>query len=370
MTDNHFCYGSVPSRLSSDQYQPSQEASRRSQEPVITSLPPLRPSKLTPRQISPRQSLSIDVYGADNKSLYSTFDNSQPTASWAAAEGPPLASATYQQMSNFTSARDSDMASYSPARSPSLFPSPIDHNRRRIPIPKSYVTAPWKSLGGAGSSVSTEYMPGPQPMTSSPRLRGARGMPDLKARASSNTNSQSQGNYGGLFVEQGDPVRGNSLLNHPAAPFPAPSSPLRIPSSPGDNHIGNLRVAAKLESRTYKTGFFPETELSNEGDSIFREDKVIEKALTRTQVSGFILEDDDFDGSPQGNKMVLEARAGGKHLKKSKSKQADNVRLAASRDNAGVLNSRPSQTSPILVEREHVATSQGILSQYRRSMKR
>ncbi|GKT54182.1 hypothetical protein ColTof3_01521 [Colletotrichum tofieldiae] len=194
-------------------------------------------------------------------------------------------------------------------------------------------------------------------------------MPKFEARASSNINPQSQDNHGSLFVEQVNPARGSSLLNHSAACLPASSSPSRIPSSPCDNHIGNLRVAARLESRTYRTGFFPETEPSNARDSFISEDEVLEKALVGTQVSGFILEDDNSDSSPQEIKKAPEARASGKHLKRPNWKQAESMKKGASGDDVGASNVRPSQLFSTSVERDYITLPQGTTSQHRRSQK-
>ncbi|WDK15066.1 hypothetical protein CGRA01v4_06347 [Colletotrichum graminicola] len=352
MTENRPRHGSVPTNLASD-HESSQETSQHHLDSAITSLPPLRPSNSTPRRSYATHSQTIGVYDDDSYSLCGTYDRYQPTNSWAAAESPPrapgIASVIYQQNFKISSSRDSTKTSCSPTQPPSSFSLPVDHNQ--------HANLTWKPHSDERPSPSTEYVPVPQPAASS-RLRKSRDMSRLEARPSNDIDIRTQNSHGSLFVEQGDPARGSSSLDCPAMYFPAPSSPLRIPSSPSDNHIGNLRVAAKLESRSYQTGFFPETDSFSTHDSAIDEDEVAINALGGTRVSGFILEDDDSDDSDRKNKITPHARASDRGVIKSELKQTENTKPAVIGDGVGISNRRSSQAYWFPSDLEHATTPQ------------
>ncbi|KAK2003734.1 hypothetical protein LX36DRAFT_720697, partial [Colletotrichum falcatum] len=293
-----------------------------------------------------------------------TYDRCQSTTSWAAADSPTpapgIALATHQHNFKTNSPRDSTKTSCSPIQpSPSLalqFGHSGCGNLTR------------KSHPDARSSTSTDYVPGPRPTTSG-RLRKTRDMPRLEARTSSDTNILTQNSHGSLFVEQSDPASGSSLLNHSATYSPAPSSPLRIPSSPGENHIGNLRVAAKLESRSYRTGFFPETDSSNMNDFIIDENVVTGNVLEGTQVSGFILEDEDSEKSLRENQITPDARASDSGLEKSTFEQTENTKPAVIVDSLGISDHHPSQASSFPANLEHATAPQGTITESHSSSK-
>lgn len=351
MADNHSRYGSVPSRQSSDQSRSHQEASERPQRPVITSLPSLRPSNSTPRRSPAPGGQAPDVYGFDdNYSVFRTYNSWQPTSSLVAA-GP-----TYPQSPSVTSAGEPTMASCNSTQSSSPFASSIDLSRRKTHISNTSGTHPRKPHQGVVSLPSTRHVLSPQSKTSSPRLGSIRTIPTSRDKAGNNANSQSQEKGGSLFVDPCDPVCGSSLLDHSDASFLAHSSPLRVPSSPGDNHIGDLRVAAKLESRSYRTGFFPEAESLIARDMVVSEDGVVENNPAGIQISGFILENDDTGPVPTTDKSALEAKASSKHAKSTKSKDSRTMKLMASGDDMVATNNRLTQPSSVLVEHEQNAT--------------
>ncbi|KAK1597190.1 uncharacterized protein LY79DRAFT_697393 [Colletotrichum navitas] len=352
MTENRTRYGFVPTNVATD-HGSSQETSQHHRDLVITSLPPLRPSNSAPRRSYATHSQTIGVHDGDNYSLCGTYDHCQPTTSWAAAKSPPRApsitSVTYKQNLKISSARDSIKTSCSPIRPPSSFSLPVD--------PNQHANLTGKPHSDARSSPSTEYMPVPQPATSS-SLRKSRNMPRLEARTSNDVDIRTQNSHGSLFVEQGDPARGSSFLDYAVMYFPAPSSPLRIPSSPSDDHIGNLRVAAKLESRSYQTGFFPEANSFSTHDSVIDEDEVTVNTFAGTRVSGFILEDDDSDNSDRKNKITPEAGASDRGVRKSKLKQTEHTKPAVIGDDVGISNHRSSQASWFPSDLEHATTPQ------------
>ncbi|KAK1960849.1 hypothetical protein LY78DRAFT_328032 [Colletotrichum sublineola] len=350
MTDNRPLHGPVPTHLAPDYCRSSQQASQHHRDSDITTLPPLRPLHPAPRKPFVPDNQTLNLYGDGNYNLHSTYDRCQSKTSWVAAESPPrafgIASAIYQQSFKINSARDSTKTSYGPIQSTSLFSLPVDYNRCGNPTRKPH--------SDAICSLSTEHVPEPRP-TASGRLGNTRDMSRLETRTSSNIVIQTHNSRGSLFVEQGDPARDNSLLNHSATYSPAPSSPLRIPSSPGDNHIGDLRVAAKLESHSYRTGFFPETDSSNTYDPMVDEDRVTANVLEGTHVSGFILEDDDSDNSLREQKITPKARVSGGGLENPELEQRENTELAVIDDGVGISNHRPWQSSSFLASLEHAA---------------
>ncbi|KAJ0163620.1 hypothetical protein CTA2_2695 [Colletotrichum tanaceti] len=361
MADNRSRYGSVPSRQSSDQSRSRQEASERPPRPVITSLPSLRPPNSTPRRSSAPRDLIPDAYGSDdNYSLFGTYNSWQPTSALATADPSSrmldTLSATCQQSPRVTSAGEPTMAFCNSIQSSSPLASSIDHSRRRTLIPKTSATHPWKPHQGVTSLPSAQHVSSPQSKTSSSRLGSIRTIPASRDKASNNTNSQSQGTGGSLFVDPCDPVCDSSLLDRSDAFFLVHSSPLRIPSSPGDNHIGDLRVAAKLESRSYRTGFFPEAESFIAQNMAVSEDGVVEDNPAGIQISGFILENDDTGPAPTTDKNAREARASTKHAKGPKSKDSRKMRLMASGDDVVATNNCLVQSSSVLVEHEQNAT--------------
>ncbi|WQF75177.1 hypothetical protein CDEST_00191 [Colletotrichum destructivum] len=350
MADNHSRYGSAPSRQSSDQSRSHQEASERPQRPVITSLPSLRPSNSTPRRSPAPGGQAPDVYGFDDKySLFRTYNSWQPTSSLVAA-GP-----TYPQSPSVTSAGEPTMASCNSTQSSSPFASSIDHSRRKTHISNTSATHPWKPHQGVMSLPSTRHVLSPQSKTSGPRLGSIRTIPTSRDKAGNNADSQSQETGGSLFVDPFDPVCGSSLDRSDTS-FLAHSSPLRVPSSPGDNHIGDLRVAAKLESRSYRTGFFPEAEPLIARDMVVSEDGVVENNPAGIQISGFILENDDTGPAPTTDKSAREAKASSKHAKSTKSKESRTMKLMASGDDMVATSNRLTQPSSVLVEHEQTAT--------------
>ncbi|KAK2046340.1 hypothetical protein LZ31DRAFT_204669 [Colletotrichum somersetense] len=364
MTNNRLPHGPMPTHRSSDHHRSSQETSLHRRDSAITSLPPLRPLNSAPRKSYATHFQPLNEFGDDSCSLCGTDDRRQSTTSRAAAESPSqapsIASAIYQQNFKIDSARDSGKDCYSPIQPTSPLSLPVDCNRQGNPTQKPHSDTIF--------SLSTGYVPVSQP-TTQVRLRKTREVHRLEARTSSDIGTRAQNSDEDLFVKQDDPARGSSFLDHSATHFPAPSSPLRIPSSPTGNHIDNLRVMAKLESRSYQTGFFPEPDSSSSHDSLTDKDGgVIVNALKGTRVSGFILEDDDSDNSARENKIVPEARDCDRGLGKSELEQTGSAKSAVI-DGVYISKDRPLQASPFLADLEQTATPQDTTLESHSSLK-
>ncbi|KAK2034227.1 hypothetical protein LX32DRAFT_444474 [Colletotrichum zoysiae] len=307
MTNNRLPHGPMPTHLSSDHHRSSQEVSQHRRDSAITSLPSLRPSNSAPRRSYATHFQPLNEYGGDSCSLCGTDDRRQSTTSQ-------------------------------------------------------------KPHSDTISSLSTGYVPVSQP-TTQVRLRETREVPRLEARTTSDIEIRAQNSDEDLFVKQDSPARGSSFLDHSATHFPAPSSPLRIPSSPTGNYIDNLRVMAKLQSRSYQNGFFPETDSSSSLDPLIDEDGgVIANASKGTLVSGFIIEDDDSDNSARENKITPEARDSDRGLGKSELKQTGSAKSAVIND-ADISKDRPSQASPFLTDLEQAATPQDTTLESHSSLK-
>ncbi|OHE94440.1 hypothetical protein CORC01_10259 [Colletotrichum orchidophilum] len=268
MEDNFTHHRPVPSRRSSDQRQKPPQCPP---EPSSATLPPLRPSNLTPRRYHiPQGSISRSRGAEAGYSLHSTNGSQQSPASQAALRGLGSSSAAYQQTPRTLFPGDSNLASCGPIDSPSHF-------------------APKATVQVADS----------------------------------------------LFVDQGRLHRGNPLLDNLSEHIHTPSSPLRIPSSPNGDHIANLRFQDKLQSRAFKTGFFPDPEEHESPGSTNRipvevtalaneENNALQEGLAAIKVSGFILEDDIEEGCHASSMNKV------KHTRSTAMKPKTSVRPRAS----------------------------------------
>ncbi|KAK1503797.1 hypothetical protein CABS01_09186 [Colletotrichum abscissum] len=296
MEDNFTHHAPVVSRRSSGQ---QQKPLRHPAEPRYTSLPPLRPRNFTPRHYSISQGSSSRERGAEAEySLHRTNSIQPSPASQSASEGFNSSSAAYQQIPRTPFPEPPAMASsLGPIQSQSHFPSAIDHDRHSILGPHPPPNAQCTAGRNASSLPSTEFSRSYRENPSEYSCRKASTVSSLHATAKPRATSQAADS---LFVDQGGLHRGNPLLDNPTAHLHAPSSPLRIPSPANGDHIGHLRFLDKLQSRAFKSGFFPDTEERESRGSTSKKPTTtaasadgLQEGIAAIKVSGFILEDED-----------------------------------------------------------------------------
>ncbi|KAK1524695.1 hypothetical protein CPAR01_13643 [Colletotrichum paranaense] len=296
MEDNFTHHAPVVSRRSSGQ---QQKPLRHPAEPRYTSLPPLRPRNFTPRHYSISQGSSSRERGAEAEYPLHRTNYIQPSpASQSGSEGFNSSLAAYQQIPRTPFPEPPAMASsLGPIQSQSHFPSAIDHDRHSIlgphPPPNTQCTAG----RNASSLPSTEFSRSYRENPSEYRFQKASTVSSLHATAEPRATSQAADS---LFVDQGGLHRSNPLLDDPTAHLHAPSSPLRIPSPANGDHIGHLRFLDKLQSRAFKSGFFPDTEERESRGSTSKKPTTtaasadgLQEGIAAIRVSGFILEDED-----------------------------------------------------------------------------
>lgn len=296
MEDNFTHHASVASRRSSGQQQkPLQDPA----EPRYASLPPLRPSNRTPRHYTISHGSSSRERGAKAEySLHSTNHIHPSPASQSASRRLNSSSAAYQQTPRTPFPELPVMASsLGPIQSQSHFPSAIDHDRHRILSPHPPPDAHWPSGRNASSLPSTDFSRSYRENASEHRYQQASNLSSLHATAKTRATPQVADS---LFVDQGGLHRGNPLLDNPTAHLHTPSSPLRIPSPATGDHIDHLKFLDKLQSRAFKSGFFPDTEECESHGGSSKKPTItaasaegLQERIAAIKVSGFILEDED-----------------------------------------------------------------------------
>ncbi|KXH28925.1 hypothetical protein CSIM01_03575 [Colletotrichum simmondsii] len=296
MEDNFTHPAPAASRRPSSQ---QQKPLRHPVEPRYASLPPLRPTNFTPPHHNISQGSPTRERGAEAEYSLHSANYIQPLpASQSASEGFNSSSAADQQIPRTPFPELPAMASsLGPIHSQSHFPSAIDHGRHTILGPNPPPNAQCTSSRNASSLPSTDFSRSYRENPSEYRFQKTSTVSSLHATATTRATSQAAD---GLFVDQGGLHRGNPLLDNSTSHLHAPSSPLRIPSPANGDHIGHLRFLDKLQSRAFKTGFFPDTEERESHESTTKKPKTtaasadgLQEGIAAIKVSGFILEDED-----------------------------------------------------------------------------